>query len=74
MQLAAVVQKLPRNPALITRLYLQRLERQGVTSTKKLSALHWETIQRMEQAAAVVKAEMKAAGEDLPSRLARVTQ
>lgn len=71
---APVVQKLPKNPALITRLYLRRLERQGVTSAKKLSASQWETINRMEQAAAAVDAEMRAAGEDLASRLSRVSQ
>lgn len=47
-------QQLPRNPALTTRLYLGRLERQGVTSVRKLSASHWETINRLEAIAATV--------------------
>lgn len=77
---SAVVQKpsrkLPSKPALITRLYLQRLERKGVTSVRKLSASQWETINRMELAAAQLAAELEASGLDLSSRLAvsRVTQ
>lgn len=48
-------QQLPSSPALTTRLYLQRLENQGLTSTKKLSASHWETINRLELAAAATQ-------------------
>lgn len=51
---ASKSQQLPSNPSLNTRLYLDRLERQGFTSTKELSASHWETINRLEAAAAAI--------------------
>lgn len=51
---ATKCQQLPRNPALTTRLYLRRLERQGLTSTKKLSASHWEMIHQLEAVAATI--------------------
>lgn len=47
----SAVQKLPKKPSINTVLFLRRLERQGVTSIKKLSASHWETINRFEAAA-----------------------
>jgi len=40
---------LPANPHIATRLFLLRLERQGVDSVQKLSDSHWETIYRLEQ-------------------------
>lgn len=40
---------LPANPHIATRLFLRRLERQGVDSVQKLSDSHWETIYRLQQ-------------------------
>lgn len=41
-------QSLPSNPHIATRLYLRRLEAQGVDTVQKLTISHWETIQRLE--------------------------
>lgn len=39
---------LPQNPHIATRLYLARLEAQGIDAVQKLTASHWETIYRLE--------------------------
>ena len=39
---------LPENPHISTRLYLRRLEAEGIDAVQKLTTSHWETIQRLE--------------------------
>ncbi len=39
---------LPSHPHIATRLYLRRLEAEGVDAVEKLTASHWETIYRLE--------------------------
>lgn len=39
---------LPAHPHIATRLYLRRLEAQGIDDVQKLTTSHWETIQKLE--------------------------
>lgn len=39
---------LPQHPHIATRLYLRRLEAQGIDAVQKLTTSHWEVIQKLE--------------------------